>query len=166
MKKCLEEGMLPTPFYFIGDEAFVCSTQFLVPWSGHGLDAWKDSFNFHLSVMRQCIERAFALLTQRWGIFWRPLRCSFDKWTLVASVAAKLHNYCIDMGEGTSADIAQRMNEDHVEHDSPVMFMNEDREEGGGVRGRPTGETRQNLTASLQSQGFRRPNHAAINSRE
>ena len=70
------------------------------------------------------------------------------------------------MGEGTSADIAQRMNEDYVEHDSPVLFMNEVREEGGGVRGRPTGETRQNLTAFLQSQGLRRPNHAAINSRE
>ena len=49
--------------------SFVCSDQLLTPWGGHGLDLWRDSFNFHLSSMRQCIERAFAHLTQKWGIF-------------------------------------------------------------------------------------------------
>ena len=90
-------GLLPEEYYMIGDEAFVCSDQLLTPWSGHGLDLWRDSFNFHLSSMRQCIERAFAHLTQKWGIFWRPLRCSFKRWSLVCTVCAKLHNYCIDM---------------------------------------------------------------------
>ena len=27
--------------------------------------------------MRQSIERAFGLLTRRWGIFWRPLQCDY-----------------------------------------------------------------------------------------
>lgn len=163
-KRLIDGGALPAPYYVIGDEAFVCTTQFLVQWSGNGLDPWRDSFNFHLSVMRQCIERAFGLLTQRWGVFWRPLRCAFDKWTLVCSVAAKLHNFCIDMGEGKETDIPSRMNEDWEDGDHPVVFMNGGDE--NDERSRPTGETRRNITAHLESQGYRRPTHAAINSRE
>ena len=164
-KHLLEQGRLPLPFYVIGDEAFICTNQFLVPWSGHGLDAWKDTFNFHLSVMRQCIERAFALLTQRWGIFWRPLRCAFDKWTLVCSVAAKLHNFCIDMHEGNDTDIEMRLNEDWEDGDHPVVYMNSDGDDDG-LGARPTGNRRKEITEYLQSQSYRRPNHGAMNSRE
>jgi hypothetical protein len=88
MKENLDNHLLAPKCYFIGDEAFTNGPQFLTPWSGHGISRWKDSFNYHLSAMRQCIERCFALLTQRWGIFWRPLRCSFSKWTLVCTVCA------------------------------------------------------------------------------
>mmetsp|Transcript_20236 Transcript_20236/g.29052 ORF Transcript_20236/g.29052 Transcript_20236/m.29052 type:complete len:117 (-) Transcript_20236:50-400(-) len=94
-----------TVLLYFGDEAFVNTQQFLVPWSGRGLDPWKVSFNYHLSSMRQCIERSFSHLTQRWGIFWRPLQCGVDKWTLVCTVTAKLHNYIIDMGEGGDNDM-------------------------------------------------------------
>ncbi len=75
----ISQNHLPEEYYFIGDEAFVNTNQFLIPWSGTGLGKFKDSFNYHLSSMRQCIERAFGLLTQRWGIFWRPLRCRYIK---------------------------------------------------------------------------------------
>eukprot|EP00600_Ochromonadales_sp_CCMP1393_P011227 CAMPEP_0175017390 /NCGR_PEP_ID=MMETSP0005-20121125/12371_1 /TAXON_ID=420556 /ORGANISM="Ochromonas sp., Strain CCMP1393" /LENGTH=398 /DNA_ID=CAMNT_0016274799 /DNA_START=829 /DNA_END=2026 /DNA_ORIENTATION=+ len=61
MKRELDAGSLPLEYFFIGDEAFVNSNQLMVPWSGHGLDPWRDSFNFHLSSMRQCIERAFVI---------------------------------------------------------------------------------------------------------
>ena len=50
----------------------------------------------HLSVMRQCIERAFGILVRRWGIFWRPLTVHFTRWRLVLRVCAKLHNLCVD----------------------------------------------------------------------
>jgi hypothetical protein len=71
-KSLLDEGRLSEDFFVIGDEAFQNTQQFLTPWSGRGLivsDPYKDSFNYHLSAMRQCIERAFGILTQRWGIF-------------------------------------------------------------------------------------------------
>ena len=58
--------------------------------------------------MRQCIKRAFGLLTCRWGIFWRPLQCDFNHWPLVCTVAAKLHNFCIDMNEGQQEHILDR----------------------------------------------------------
>jgi hypothetical protein len=168
MKRLLEAGELKAPYFFIGDEAFINTTQLLVPWSGRGLEVWKDSFNYHLSAMRQCIERAFSLLTERWGLFWRPLRCAYRRWTLLCAVAAKLHNYCIDMNEGK--DIRPRLDEDIEEGDNRDVFMNGNSEgamdelpEGTSVR--PTGDTRRNITEYLQAQGVRRPPHAAGNSR-
>jgi hypothetical protein len=61
MKHLLEQGRLPNRFFLIGDEAFTCTNVLLVPYSGRGLGAWKDSFNYHLSVMRQCIERVLSV---------------------------------------------------------------------------------------------------------
>lgn len=134
MKSRLENGDLPFPYYFIGDEAFCCVTQFLVPLSGHSLDEWRDAFNYHLSAMRQCIERAFGVLTGRWGIFWRPVRCAFKNWTLVATVAAKLHNFLIDMNE---TDVPERYYRDHTDGDAHHVFMNgnnDDSDDDSGIR--------------------------------
>ena len=36
------------------------------------------------------------MLTKRFCIFNRPLQCTLDKWSLVCTVAAKLHNICVD----------------------------------------------------------------------
>ena len=91
---------LPPGFYGVGDEAFVCTDVLLTPWSGRGLSRDKDSFNFFLSAMRQCIERCFGVFVARWGIFRRPLTFGASKWGLVAGVCAKLHNFCIKEGEG------------------------------------------------------------------
>jgi hypothetical protein len=96
MKKYVDDKLLPIRYYLIGDDAFVCHNQFLTPYSGRGLNCWKDSFSYYLSSMRQCIERAFGMLTKRWGIFWRPLSCQFIRWSLVVTAAAKLHNFCIE----------------------------------------------------------------------
>jgi hypothetical protein len=155
LRKLVEvDRRLPEPFYFVGDEAFTTTSQLLTPWPGRSLGPWKDSFNYHLSRMRQCVERAFGLLTQRWGIFWRPLRCQFDKWTLVCQVAAKLHNFCIEEGEES---LSQRHEDDVEEGDSPVVLMNmhvtdEPR------RVRATGRRREELTDRLEEEGVRRPN--------
>jgi hypothetical protein len=74
MKKYVDDKLLPIRYFLIGDDAFVCHNQFLTPYSDTGLNCWKDSFNYYSSsMMRQCIERAFGMLTKRWGIFWRPL---------------------------------------------------------------------------------------------
>lgn len=102
LSEFIHRGLLPKEYYVIGDEGFVNSEQFLTPFSQsmirntpHLANA-RDSFNFHLSSMRQCIERAFGQYVKRWGIFWRPLSCAFRRWPLVCLIAAKLHNFCID----------------------------------------------------------------------
>jgi hypothetical protein len=164
MKSLLAEGRLPHGFYLIGDEAFSCSDQLLVPYSGRNLGAWKDSFNYHLSSMRQCVERSFALLTQRWGILWRPLRCEYSRWTLVLTVCAKLHNYCLD---GDIPLVRDRFWEDVEEDDAPDVILNavvrDDVE--APVVANTHATRRTNFTLELELKGIRRPNHAMINSR-
>ena len=52
-----DQKKIPPKYYIIGDEAFQCEEQFLVPWGGKGLGKAKDSFNYQLSLRRQVIER-------------------------------------------------------------------------------------------------------------
>jgi hypothetical protein len=113
--------------------------------------------------MRQCIERAFGLLTQRWGIFWRPLRCEFKKWSLVATVCAKLHNFCIN-----DVPISQhRYYEDVEDDDEPLVFLNNDgpTEDTQPFRAGSATNRRLHFTRQLELKGIRRPQHAAMNSR-
>jgi hypothetical protein len=168
IKKLLEEGRLPPEYYFIGDEAFQCTQQFLVPWSGHGLPVDKDAFNHNLSSSRQVIECAFALLTERWGVLWRPLRCAFKRWTLVCSVCAKLHNYCIDVD--SDADIQPRHDDDvevgdyhdtvlndygDVDSDDEYAYLFDDDEDARPAR--PLGTRRKDITQSFRVNGIIRP---------
>jgi hypothetical protein len=53
--------LLPPQYYIVCDEAVECNEEVLVPFGGRNLGEWKDSFNYHLSSMRQCIERAFGI---------------------------------------------------------------------------------------------------------
>jgi hypothetical protein len=85
--------MLPPTYFGVGDDAFVNSDTLLTPWSGRGLTIFQDSFNYHLSSMRQTIERAFGMFIRRWGIFNRPLTVALHKWGFIADVCARLHNF-------------------------------------------------------------------------
>lgn len=73
--------------------------------------------------MRQSIERAFGMLTKRWGIFWRELQFSFNYWSTVITVCAnaKLHNWCIDHND---QNIAPRWHEDYQNGDAWEVFNN------------------------------------------
>jgi len=68
----IENGSLDPKYFIIGDEAFSCTNQVLSPWPGRGIGLWKDSFNYWLSHSRQCIERAFGMLTMRKPSCWFP----------------------------------------------------------------------------------------------
>jgi len=164
VKRLLDINRLPNQFYLIGDEAFQCTNQLLVPYSGRGLGVWKDSFNFHLSVMRQCIERSFALLVQRWGILWRPLRCRFNRWTLVLTVCAKLHNYTISRNTELPHN---RFYEDQSSIDEYEVILNSNDFEEYDYQASHVNvaNRRTNFTRELELKGIRRPNHAFMNSR-
>lgn len=58
---------LPEPYFFIGDETFTNTSQFLSPWPDCGLDCQNDSYNYWLSHSCQCVEQAFGMLMQHWG---------------------------------------------------------------------------------------------------
>jgi hypothetical protein len=97
--KIVEHDDWSMEFYVIGDKAFVCTNNFLTPYSGCGLGPWTDAFDFYLSSMCQCIERSFALTVQHWGILWCLFQIEFSGWTKVLMAPAKLHNFCIDEGD-------------------------------------------------------------------
>ncbi len=108
----IREGKLPAWAHIVLDEAYICTNQELTPFKGRGLSDAQDSFNYHLSLQRQVIERAFGLLVGRWGVFWRPLRVEFSKISLVIGVACKLHNICVSrfgprVSEISNADVQQ-----------------------------------------------------------
>ena len=162
LKEAVEDlRQLPEQYFFIGDEAFSNTQQFLSPWPGRGLGPFKDSFNFWLSHSRQSIERAFGMLTQRWGIFWRRFSFSLDRWALVSQVCMKLHNLCMDRAVPMPD---QRFHEDHVRGDQ--WQVNDNIQDDDAILRRfPTGDRRRNMTDELERLGIVRPAHAEPNSR-
>ena len=94
-RRIAKEGMLK-PYWIAADNAYRASEFIVVPWPGRNLDVAKDSFNFWLSNSRITIEGAFGILTQRWGIFWRPLPCTLDLSIWIIGTCILLHNLCID----------------------------------------------------------------------
>jgi hypothetical protein len=102
------------------------------------------------------------MLTKRWGIFHRPLQCSLDKWSLICTVAAKLHNICID----NNIPYVPRYGPDVAKGDQWNVYLNEVRHDmEGNERGiGEAGSRRRTITDALKSQETRRPPHAMHNS--
>jgi hypothetical protein len=162
-QEILQKGRLALEYFLIGDEAFGCEDQFLVPWGGRGIGSDKDAFNYHLSVRRQVIERAFGILVRRWGVFHRPLTCAYKRWFLVATVAAKLHNVCID----NNVPVVPRHQKDVRVGDQPNVFLNVQANDRDFLHTAvdTRGDRRRRITAALAAQGIKRPSHASHNSR-
>ena len=128
---------------------------------GRGLDRYKDSFNYWLSHSRQTIERAFGILTQRWGIFWRSFTFSFHRWSMVTMVCMKLHNICIDR----NVEMPSRRFEADIREGDEWRVYDNSNEDDIFLRGRAVGDRRRDITAKLEQQGIVRPAHAQCNSR-
>jgi hypothetical protein len=144
---------LPPTYFGVGDDAFVNSDTLLTPWSGRGLTIFQDSFNYHLSSMRQTIERAFGIFIRRWGIFNRPLTVALNKWGFLADVCARLHNYCIRLRQG---EPPTRMAVDIQPGDVPQVIFNEERDGDARLEGLRRSR-RQEITQTLAERGVARP---------
>ena len=162
----IQPEKLPKQFYIISDEAVSANEFVLSPYPGRGIGLYRDSFNYHLSAMRQCIERAFGMLTRRWGIFWRPLTCDMSRWPLIITVCAKLHNVCIDfkvMANQRNPNDIYTSPEDHEEGDDATTFMNVYHIEQDGlmpVNSQSCSKRRLDLTAYLKENDYVRPPHS------
>ena len=57
----------------------------MVQWSQgkNALSEEKDAFNYFLSAQRQSVERVFGVMHNRFGILWRPMSFSFDRYKLI-----------------------------------------------------------------------------------
>ena len=76
---------LPKWAHVVLDEAFGCTDQELVAWSSgkNALSQEKDAFNYFLSAQRQSVERVFGVMNNRFGILWRSMSFSFDRYKLI-----------------------------------------------------------------------------------
>jgi hypothetical protein len=111
--------------------------------------------------MRQCIERAFGILTRRWDIFWHALYVNFYRWTFVATVCAKLHNLCIDFK--VNNEIIQVAEKDYDEGDSADVFLNncQDNDYNVAVTNDDKSSVRRlHIAGFLIDAGYLRPHHA------
>jgi len=54
------------PFIILGDEAYPLKTYTMKPFARKDLSRTECVFNYRLSQARQCIERAFGILTAKW----------------------------------------------------------------------------------------------------
>ena len=150
-------------YHLVGDEAFSNTNFLLSPWSGRGIGAWKDSFNYKLSSCRQCIERAFGMMVKRFGILQRRFMFHKRRWALVSVVCAKLHNICID----NNVPHLPRMYEDiGLDDNAEPLFNVTDDEDNVLVRPRARpDDIRSRLTKILEDKKLRRPQFANCNSR-
>ena len=94
----IDEGHLPSQYFFYGDDAYkAIGHQIVTPYPGRGL--WKsapdqDNANFWISRSRIEVECSFGELVARWGILWRPLTCTVKKASKIFVVCCKLNNLC------------------------------------------------------------------------
>jgi hypothetical protein len=111
------------------------------------------SFNYHLSRMRQNVERAFGLLVARFGVLWRPLRCEFERIPGLLNALCRLHNFCVLENEPpplpTSFDIAVG--------DVRGYMVGDDCTTGATGGYRLADSRRRKHTTDLKESGFARP---------
>ncbi len=108
LSKNIKAGLLPQKFHIVLDEAYPCTVQEMSPWKGRNLSVERDAFNYYSSLNQQVIERAFGILVQRWGIFWRPLKVSMHNRGVAVRVACRLHNVCVaEFGEKKMGSISR-----------------------------------------------------------
>ena len=70
------------------------------PFPNVPVDDPKDNYNFYHSQLRICIECAFGMLVNRWGILRKPLSAHYtiNKVTSLVDCLCRMHNFLIDRG--------------------------------------------------------------------
>ncbi|KAJ8914026.1 hypothetical protein NQ315_012050, partial [Exocentrus adspersus] len=91
------EESFPNDVHMIGDKAYPCLPQLMVPYRDNGhLTRMQQNFYFNLSRARSTIERAFALLKNRFRCL-QHLNVLSIEWIPKYIVACcVLHNICIE----------------------------------------------------------------------
>ena len=77
-------------FWVSADDAYTYLNRLLTSLLGKALSIVKDCFNYRQSIARIHNERSFGILVGRWGMFWRPLKCTVAKNAVVTWVSTHL----------------------------------------------------------------------------
>ena len=90
------DKLLPPWAHVVLDEAFGCTDQELVAWGqskSSSLSDEKDAFNYYLSKQRQSVERVFGVMVNRFGILWRQMSFSFDRYKILLVALCRFGNH-------------------------------------------------------------------------
>lgn len=83
------------PGVLVGDEAFPLSTYLMRPYSRIALTQEKRIFNYRLSRARRCIENAFGILRQRFGLYGHEIQMKVENVEAAVKATIILRNFLI-----------------------------------------------------------------------
>ncbi|CAH2009430.1 unnamed protein product [Acanthoscelides obtectus] len=89
----LENNILPTGGFLVGDDAFALKTYLLKPYSGTNLTRVQKIFNYRLSRARRIVENGFGILTSSFRIFQKPIPTDVNTTDKIIQASCALHNW-------------------------------------------------------------------------
>jgi hypothetical protein len=81
------------PYVVVADDAFALKPYMMKPYSQRNLTADKRIFNYRLSRARRVVESAFGIMSQRFGVFSKPIALEPEKVKVIVHTACCLHNF-------------------------------------------------------------------------
>ena len=86
-------GRKTLPNVFVGHDILPLKPWLMKPFPGRNLQECHRVFNYRLSRARRCIENAFDILSAKWRIFHRPIKCNVDLVKVILAATVCFHNY-------------------------------------------------------------------------
>ena len=81
------------PYVIVADDAFALKPYMLKPYGQRNLTPDKRIFNYRLSRARRVVESAFGIMSQRFGVFGKPIALEPEKVKVIVHTACCLHNF-------------------------------------------------------------------------
>ena len=92
----MRDGLCSLGYFVLGDSAYAIGYFLLPPYNGDNTRASEDDFNFFQSRARITVECAFGDINLWWGIFWKRLTGSLERFSLIIEGDMCLHNYLVE----------------------------------------------------------------------